>query len=121
LTAGGKEIRPRLALIDPRQRTVVASAWLPEEFGPLSWHGLFSLRVGPHGVVYGATGFCVFRIKPGTCDVERVWQLDAPTKRPGTVWLTAATPNQIDVVGPIVGQKFYFATGWRLRVLTLSD
>jgi hypothetical protein len=121
LTAGAPEIRPRLALIDPARRTVLASAWLPEDFGPLSWHGYFSLRVGPGGVVYGATGYCVFRIKPGTCEVERVWQLDQPQKRPGTVWLTASSPNVIDVVGPIVGHQFYFATGWRLRVLTLPE
>lgn len=119
LTAGAPEIRPRLALIDPAKRTVVASAWLPEDYGPLSWHGLFSLRTGPGGVVYGATGYCVFRIKPGTCEVERVWQEDQPKKRPGTVWLTASSPNVIDVVGPIVGHQLYFATGWRLRVLTL--
>ena len=121
LTAGAPEIRPRLALIDPAKRAVVASAWLPEDYGPLSWHGLFSLRVGPGGVVYGATGYCVFRIRPGTCDVERVWQGDAPQKRPGTVWLTASSPNVIDVVGPIVGRQFYFATGWRLRVLNLPE
>ncbi len=119
LTAGAPEIRPRLALIDPAKRTVVASAWLPEDFGPLSWHGYFSLRVGPGGVVYGVTGYCVFRIGPGTCDLKRVWQLDQPKKRPGTVWLTASSTNVIDVVGPIIGHQFYFATGWRLRTLTL--
>ena len=119
LSAGAPEITPRLALIDPTKRTVVASAWLPEDYGPLAWHGYFSLRVGPGGNVYGATGYCVFRIKPGTCDVERVWQLDQPKKRAGTVWLTASSPNVIDVVGPIIGHKFYFATGWRLRELTL--
>ncbi len=119
ISAGAPDIRPRIALIDPVKRTVVSSAWLPAEYGPLSWHGLFCLRVGPGGVVYGATGFCIFKIKPGTCDVERVWQLDQPKQRPGTVWLTAYTPNSIDVLGPIVGNKLYFATGWRLRVLTL--
>jgi hypothetical protein len=119
LSAGAPEIGPRLALIDPGKRSVVASAWLPADYGPLSWHGLFSLRVGPGSIVYGATGYCVFRIKPGTCEVERVWQLDQPKKRPGTVWLTASSPNVIDVVGPIVDHTFYFATGWRLRALTL--
>lgn len=119
LTAGAPEIRPRLALFDPVRRIVVDSAWLPEEFGPLSWHGLHSLRVGPGGVVYGATGYCLFRIKPGTCEVERIWQPDTPPARTGTVWLTHSTPNAIDVVGPILGNQFYFATGWRLRALTL--
>ncbi len=121
LTAGPPEIRPRLALIDPQKRTVVASAWLPEDFGPLSWHGLHSLRVGPGGVVYGATGYCVFRIKPGTCEVERIWQKVYKAKRDSVVWLNSAFPDVIDVVGPIVGRQFYFATGWRLRVLNLPE
>jgi hypothetical protein len=121
LTAGPPEIRPRLALIDPAKRTVVASAWLPEDFGPLSWHGLHALRVGPGGVVYGATGYCVFRVKPGTCEVERIWQKVYKEKRDSLVWLNAAFPDVIDVVGPILGRQFYFATGWRLRVLTLPE
>jgi len=121
LTAGPPEVRPRLALVDPAKRTVVASAWLPEDFGPLSWHGLHSLRVGPGGVVYGATGYCVFRIKPGTCEVQRIWQKEYHPKRDSLVWLNSAFPDVIDVVGPIVGHQFYFATGWRLRVLTLPE
>ncbi len=121
LSQGAPEITPRLALIDPVKRTVVASAWLPKDFGPLSWHGHFSLRVGPGGMVYGATAHCIFRIKPGTCAVERIWQQSYPKPRTGTVWLTATDPNVIDVVGPIVGRQFYFATGWRLRSLTLPE
>ena len=75
-----------------------------------------------HGdVVYGATAHCIFRIKPGTCDVERVWQQSHPKSRDGTVWLTASDPNAIDVVGPIIGREFYFATGWRLRSVTLPE
>lgn len=119
LSAGAPEVRPRLVLLDPAQRKVVADAYLPEDFGPLSWHGLFSLRVAPNGAVYGATGYCVFRIKPGTCDVERVWQKFFKKKRDSVVWLTAVDPEVIDVVGPIVGNQLYFATGWRLRSLTL--
>ncbi|MEO6875429.1 MAG: hypothetical protein ABI222_11480 [Opitutaceae bacterium] len=119
LTAGPPEVRPRLALIDPARRTVVTSAYLPEDFGPLSWHGLHSLRVGPGGAIYGATGYCIFRIKPGTCDVERIWQKVYKAKRDTLVWINSADPDVIDVVGPIVGRQFYFATGWRLRVLTL--
>lgn len=118
LSQGAPAITPRLVLLDPVKRRVVAEAWLPEDFGPLSWHGLFSLRVGPGGAVYGATAYCVFRIKPGTCAVERLWQSGTPRKQDGTVWLTN-DPNAIDVVGPIVGQQFYFGTGWRLRALTL--
>ncbi len=119
LSQGAPPITPRLVLLDPARRAVVASAWLPKEFGPVSWHGLFALHAGPGGTVYGATANCVFRIIPGTCDVERVWQESQPKDRDGTVWLTASDPNIIDVVGPIVGHELYFATGWRLRALTL--
>jgi hypothetical protein len=75
---------------------------------------------GPGGVVYGATGFCLFRIKPGTCEVERVWQLDVPPKqRPAPCGSPPSRPIPSTSLGPIVGHKLYFATGWRLRVLTL--
>lgn len=71
--------------------------------------------------MYGATAHCVFRIRPGTCDVERIWQKSRPSAEPVKVWLTAADPDAIDVVGPIIGKDFYFATGWRLRALRLPD
>ncbi|MDB6095084.1 MAG: hypothetical protein JWM32_2646 [Verrucomicrobia bacterium] len=121
LSQGAPAIAPRLVLIDPMQRRVVASAWLPKDFGPVSWHGLFALKTDARGQAYGATAYCIFRIKPGTCDVERVWQESQPHAHEGTVWLTASDPNVIDVVGPIVGDQFYFATGWRLRALTLPQ
>ena len=54
ISAGAPEIRPRLALIDPNRRKLITSAWLPEDYGPLSWHGSYSLKVGPDGSVYGA-------------------------------------------------------------------
>jgi hypothetical protein len=121
LAQGAPEITPRLALIDPARRRLVASAWLPADFGPLSWQGLFALRVGPGGVVYGATGYCIFRIRPGTCEVERIWQKVYQEKRTSVVWINSAFPDVIDVVGPIIGREFYFATGWRLRALTLPE
>jgi hypothetical protein len=119
IEAGAPPIRPRLVLIDPAKRALVASAWLPEDYGTVSWHGLNTLRAAPDGSVYGATGYCIFRIKPGTCDVERIWQkAQAPTQALG-IWRIGLDPEQIDVVGPIVGDQLYFATGWRLRALTL--
>ncbi len=121
LSQGAPAIRPRLVLLDPAQRRVIADAWLPEDYGSLSWHGLHALRPGPGGAVYGATSHCIFRIQPGTCEVERIWQGSQPQARAGTVWLTAADPEAIDVVGPIIGREFFFATGWRLRALTLPD
>jgi hypothetical protein len=118
LTAGAPPIAPRLALIDPVERKLVSIEWLPEEFGALSWHGHHSLRVAPDGQVYGATAYAIFRILPGTCKVERVWQVDAAEPRLG-VWKTSLSPNSIDIVGPIVGDEMFFATGWRLRSITL--
>lgn len=120
LTSGAPRIGIRVALIDPAARKLVSVSWLPDDFGPIAWHGHFSLRVGPKGDVYGATGYCVFRIVPGTTEVERIWQLDEPPPpNEDPVWLTHSTPNAIDVVGPIIGNRFYFATGWRLRALEL--
>ena len=117
---GAPAVRPRLILFDPAKRELIAQAWLPEEYGPLGWQGHHALQVGPQGVVYGASGYCIFRIKPGTCDVERVWQNDEPPPpRKDPVWLTHSTPDAIDCVGPIIGDQFYFSTGWRLRALTL--
>ncbi len=118
LTAGGIPIAPRLALIDPAKRELVSIAWLPKEFGALSWHGHHSLRTGPDGQVYGATAYTIFRIIPGSCEVERIWQVDEAVPREG-VWITSLSPNSIDIVGPIVGNDFFFATGWRLRSITL--
>lgn len=118
LTAGGIPIAPRLALIDSAKRELVSIAWLPEEFGALSWHGHHSLRIGPGGQVYGATAYTIFRIIPGSCEVERIWQVDEAEPREG-VWMTSLSPNAIDIVGPIVGNEFFFATGWRLRSITL--
>lgn len=118
LTAGAPPIAPRLALIDPVKRELISISWLPEEFGALSWHGHHALRVAPDGRVYGATAYTIFRIRPGTCEVERVWQVDEPEPRLG-VWMTSLSPNSIDIVGPIVDDQMFFATGWRLRAITL--
>ena len=120
LTAGAPPIAPRLALIDPAKRESVSIAWLPEEFGAISWHGHHSLRVAPNGDVYGATAYTIFRITPGTTDVERIWQVDEPVPRLG-VWMTSLSPNSIDIVGPIVGDQMFFSTGWRIRAITLPN
>ena len=120
LTAGAPPIRPRLALINPAERELFSIDWLPEEFGAISWHGHHSLRVAPNGDVYGATAYTIFRIVPGTTDVERVWQVDEPEPRLG-VWMTSLSPNSIDIVGPIVGDQMFFSTGWRLRAITLPS
>lgn len=122
LSQGAPAIRPRLALIDPAARKVIDLQWLPEEYGPLGWQGHHALQVGPQGVVYGASGYGIFRLKSGSCNVVRVWQNDQPPPpRKDPVWITHSTPDAIDCVGPIIGNQFYFSTGWRLRALTLPD
>ncbi len=118
LTAGAPPIRPRIALIDPAERQLVSISWLPMEYGDLSWHGHHSLQVAASGQVYGATAYTLFRILPGTTEVERVWQRDEAEPRRG-VWITSKSPNSIDIVGPIVGDQMFFSTGWRLRSIAL--
>lgn len=118
LTTGAPPIRPRLALINPATRELVSIAWLPEAYGDLSWHGRHALQVAPDGRVYGATAYAIFRIIPGTTETELVWQRDEAEPRRG-VWITSKSPDSIDIVGPIVRDQMFFATGWRLRSITL--
>lgn len=103
-TMGGPKYAPRLALIDPAARKVVTSALLGPDVLPLAAHTQYCLFPGPDGI-YGMTEKCLYRIKPGTCDTEVVWR--------------APEGDQLDIPGPWVGRTFYFATGWRLRALTL--
>jgi hypothetical protein len=118
LTTGAPPIRPRLALINPKTGELVSISWLPEAYGDLSWHGRHALRVAPDGQAYGATAYAIFRIIPGTTETELVWQMDEAEPRRG-VWITSKSPNAIDIVGPIIGDQMFFATGWRLRSITL--
>ncbi len=94
----------RVALIDPATRTVIAEAPLPAEFGRMPEQVQFSLFRGPDAT-YGITERVLYRVKPGTCDLEVVWR--------------APVGDQLDTAGPWIGRTFYFATGWRLRTLTL--
>lgn len=103
-TMGAPKIRPRLALLDPAARKAVAVAPLAAELGVLPVHTQFTILPGPDGI-YGMTEKTLFRLKPGTCETEVVWR--------------APDGDQLDIPGPWVGRTFYFATGWRLRALTL--
>jgi hypothetical protein len=47
----------------------------------------------------------LYRVKPGTCETEVVWR--------------APAGDELDTPGPWIGRTFIFATGWRLRALTL--
>lgn len=103
-TMGAAKIHPRLALVDPANRKVVAIAPLAAELGVMPVHTQFTIFPGPDGI-YGITEKTLYRIKPGTCETEIVWR--------------APESDQIDIPGPWIGRTFYFATAWRLRALTL--
>jgi hypothetical protein len=94
----------RLALIDPAARQVITDAPLAPELGEMPDQCQFCLFRGPDGV-YGMTERTLYRVKPGTCETEIVWR--AP---PG---------EELDTPGPWIGRTFLFATGWRLRALSL--
>lgn len=94
----------RIALVDPATRKILSEAAIPAEFGRMPEQIQFTLFRGPDAV-YGITERVLFRVKPGTCDMEVVWR--------------APDNDQLDIAGPWIGKTFYFATGWRLRTLTL--
>ncbi|MDB6095083.1 MAG: hypothetical protein JWM32_2645 [Verrucomicrobia bacterium] len=102
---GAKSAGPtRIALLDVTARKVIAEAALPPEFGRMPEQVQFCLFHGPGGV-YGITEHVLYRIKPGTCEMEVAWR--------------APENDQLDTPGPWIDRTFYFATGWRLRSLTL--
>jgi len=95
----------RIALVDPVARRVIADTPLPADYGDLPEHDCqFCLGSGPDGV-YGMTAHVLYRVKPGTATTEVVWR--------------APAGDQLEKPGPWIGRTFYFATGWRLRSLTL--
>lgn len=103
-TMGATAGRPRLVLLDVAARRVVSDAKLPDDFGPMPDQAQFCLFAGPDGV-YGITEHVLYRVKPGSCETELVHRLPAG--------------ETFDTPGPWIGRTFYFATGWRLRTLTL--
>lgn len=103
-TMGAPKIHPRLALLDPVARKVVAIAPFADDIMPAALHTQFTIFPGPDGI-YGLTEKVLYRIKPGTCETEVVWR--------------APDGDQLDIPGPWIGRTFHFATGWRLRSLTL--
>jgi len=94
----------RLALVDPATRQVLATKPLGAELGEMPDQSQYCLFRGPDGV-YGMTQRTLYRVKPGTCDTEVVWR--------------APAGDELDVPGPWIGRTFLFATGWRLRALSL--
>ncbi len=103
---GAPKIHPRLALIDPVARRVVATTPFAADLLPIAWHSQFCIFPGPDGV-YGMTEKVLYRIKPGTCETEVIWR--------------APEGELLEVPGPWIGRTFHFVTGWRLRSLTLPE
>ncbi len=95
---------PRLSLLDPATRRVVADAPLPPALGEVCEQSQYTLFRGPDGI-YGVTKTALYRLKPGTCETEVVWR--------------APAGDAIDIPGPWIGRTFFFSTGWRLRTLAL--
>ncbi len=105
-TMGAPALTPQLALVDPAAHKVVAIAPLAAELGRLPGHASLTIFPGPDGI-YGITETVLYRITPGTCETEIIWR--------------APEGDQIDMPGPWIDRTFHFATGWRLRSLTLPD
>jgi len=101
---GAAAAPPRIALVDPAARRVIADQLLPADYGRMPEQMQRCLFAGPDGV-YGITEHVLYRVKPGTCDTEVVWR--------------APDGDQIDIPGPWIGRTFHFSTAWRLRSLTL--
>ena len=102
----GDQRRPRLHLLDLRNKSVIASAELTDEpFGyPLYGPGFFV-----HGnYLYGASTRGVYRTMLGQIKLEMYWH---------------TTPENacIGAGGTLAGNKWYFATRHQLRSLKLPE
>jgi hypothetical protein len=102
---GRADQAPRLALLDPAVRRVLADSPLPASLGALPEHDCCACLFRGPGGTYGMTAHALYRVKPGTCEAEAVWR--------------APAGDGMDKPGPWVGRTFYFSTQWRLRALTL--
>lgn len=95
----------RLCLLDPAKRSVIKSAPLPEDYGALPFESGHILRADSDGTIYGATTETIFRIKPGTVEIEPIAKI---------------TGAPLSVVGPIHEGIFYFASQWAVRSIALE-
>ena len=90
---------PRLILIDPAQKRVIDETTLDTSFGQDTYD---CLEQDPDGTCYGATKRCFFRIHTGSTQTETIWQ---------------AEEDEITVPGPVLEDRFIFATAYKLRAL----
>jgi hypothetical protein len=101
---GARPAPIQVALINPAGRCVVASAEVPASLGPLPEFSADSLRCSADGRIFLVLAGGVCRVDPDSCAVTPVWNLP---------------DEKIDVTGPIVGQRLFFASQWKLRCLDL--
>lgn len=94
-----REVVPSLALIDPAARKVLSMTRLPEACKGFVLHGLYR---GKDDVNYGAGSRWLYRIKPGTTEIECLYEADENIMAPG----------------PVVGNSRYFAHEHRLMMAT---
>ncbi len=97
-------VSSRLLLIDPARQSVVASAPIPESFGPMPFESANTLRADSDGTLYGTASQTIFRIKPGTVEMDPVARF---------------VDGDASVIGPIHEGELFFATIYRLRKLSL--
>ncbi|MCE9590999.1 MAG: hypothetical protein K8S99_10785 [Planctomycetes bacterium] len=96
-----RPVKPELTLLDIAGRRLLKRAPLPESVGrPLEW----ALQRGPDGATYGAGKKALYRIKPGTVEIEHAWD---------------AQDGTIDAAGPIVRNRFFFASHHRVRCVDI--
>jgi hypothetical protein len=87
-------------LFDPRRREFIRHFPVPEG-SPLD----NSLQMGDDGRIYGLTRDVFYRITDGGSGTQ----------------VLARLPGEFNIGGPLVGRTLYFATGHKLRALTLND
>ncbi len=90
---------PRLILIDPIQKNIIDEITLDNSFGQDTYN---CLKQDPDGNYYGATKKCFFHIQTGSTQVEPIWQTEQ---------------DEIAVPGPVLKDRFIFATAYKLRAL----
>ncbi len=95
----------RLLLLDPAEKTVIATAEIPASWGPMPFESANTLRIDSDGTLYGTTSQTVFRITPGTVEITPVAKI---------------TDGDASVIGPIYDGELFFATIYRLRKLQLG-
>lgn len=94
----------QVALVDPARRCVIASAAVPAAMGNLPEFSADSLRRAEDGGIYLVLAGGVCLVDPATCAVTSIWQMPE---------------EKIDVTGPIVGRRLFFASAWKLRCVDL--